>query len=659
MNLKYFNSLLFSLLPLTFYGYQIGKFLPLMGGCFIFVLVEKAPLENTFFRRILFATLAVLGLFITLIGDVVISVNQINFSIDPFFVIIGFGLAFSYNWVASVNRQYEGRTTIVAETASITIIHFFFLLFPKITRHIASFSRNEILIMAMNLSVSVIFFSGLAIFHKKTCSTFRKYKLVRLGHAHDTETPSMNESEISPAGGLSVPGNPSDSSESMIGFTDPFLIQKWEQMVVPCLARLQELRMDRVTLEIFSIYDSVGRDVPSVYGLDNSATRYSDRDYELLLQVTLADHSFRVAELALTKIKYRYQETWEYLWPQQLIISLGHDISKIPHLASGYSTKDHGVNSANFMASVFRQHAPELKRELIDPMLDAIRDHHKKFDDNRWTPNPSEKLKLLMECDKEAREIEKDSTRASLIAVHNAPHHEKTDSKKQENKNYLPDNIRINRDDNENIPLVDEKNHSHLQPENKNNRNIESTLDDDIVGCEYEEFIKPGRGDLEPSTVHIRDLNDTFVQEVIDYLKKNYLNRVVNKAFYAVSQKDGFVYCWTDIIYDLIQIVAEKRNSQSAFLFMEKYKYSVLLSFYRNLKSKGFVPADDVVNSERYFANTFTFFNPKKKEESSGFYMLIAAEAFGEKTQKLEEQRFDEPELAHITMKLKTKKARG
>lgn len=653
MNLQRINSLFFALLPLTLFGYQLRNLVPLvMGSCLFFVV-------NTFvsgkkFTLIIAAALIFVGAALMAMGDLVILVCHRNFTFDLFYTIIGFGLSFAFSTLTSLLREENCQIANYIETTLIASIHIFFLLSPGIGRYLGALTHNDTLAMAITLAFFFLFCSGLIVLHQRACATLRNYRLVPM-----PPLPMSSPHHAKAAAGDPLaPPPPEIHGKSVMGFNDAFLAEKWAQMVVPCLDRLRELRMDSVVLELFTIFATVGRNVPSVYGLDNAATRYSTQDFELLSQVTLTDHSFRVAELAMDKIQYRFVETWQYLWPQQLIISLGHDIAKIPHLAGDYTTKDHGVNSANCVASVFRQYAPELQRELIDPMLDAIRDHHKKFDDNKWAPKPSEKLKLLMECDKEAREIEKDISRKGMLGGQpgrSQPHK----TKPCQNDDGVPGDIPITPPEPETMLNSGEKVACHLQLVNDKNIAVENGMDDDIVGCETEEFIKPGRRNGEPTPVYIRDLSDNFVQEVLLYLKKNYLNRIVNKAFYAVSQKDGYVYCWTDTIYDLIQIIAERRNSQSFFLFVEKYKYSVLLSFYRNLKAKGLVPPDEIVNSDRYFANTFTFFNPKKKEDSVGFYMLIAAEAFGEAIAKLEEQRFDEPELAHITMKLQSKKTRG
>jgi len=122
---------------------------------------------------------------------------------------------------------------------------------------------------------------------------------------------------------------------------------------------------------------------------------YSIRD--ILLKVSLKDHSYRVARIALKLLKDTYREKdYENLIPKMLVVSLGHDLGKIPALrASGlYAKADHPLISASKVNDIF------MGKDIpwLNSATDAIKNHH------RQTNDPF--ALLLKAADSRAREME-------------------------------------------------------------------------------------------------------------------------------------------------------------------------------------------------------------------------------------------------------------
>lgn len=115
----------------------------------------------------------------------------------------------------------------------------------------------------------------------------------------------------------------------------------------------------------------------------------------ILLKVTLKEHSFRVARIAVKLLKDQYRD-YETLIPKTVTAAIGHDIGKIPALRESglYSKTDHPLVSASKVAELFDG------RDIfwLNSVLDAIKNHHRASDDQFAT--------LIRQADSKAREIE-------------------------------------------------------------------------------------------------------------------------------------------------------------------------------------------------------------------------------------------------------------
>lgn len=116
---------------------------------------------------------------------------------------------------------------------------------------------------------------------------------------------------------------------------------------------------------------------------------------DIFLKVTLKDHSYRVARIAVQMLKDQNRD-YENFIPKMVTAALGHDIGKIPILNEGglYETMDHPVVSATKVKELFNGE----DIYWLNNVLDAIWNHHRASDDQFAT--------LLRQADHRAREIE-------------------------------------------------------------------------------------------------------------------------------------------------------------------------------------------------------------------------------------------------------------
>lgn len=116
---------------------------------------------------------------------------------------------------------------------------------------------------------------------------------------------------------------------------------------------------------------------------------------QILLKVTLKEHSFRVAKIAVKLLKEQYRD-YENLVPKTVTAALGHDLGKIPAFREIgiYSKTDHPLISASKVAELFDG------KDIfwLNSVLEAIKNHHKHSDEQFSN--------LIRQADSKAREME-------------------------------------------------------------------------------------------------------------------------------------------------------------------------------------------------------------------------------------------------------------
>ncbi len=94
----------------------------------------------------------------------------------------------------------------------------------------------------------------------------------------------------------------------------------------------------------------------------------------LLRQVTLRNHTYRVARIAIKLLEESVRE-FEHFTPKMLVIALGHDAGKIPEVRTreAYAKGDHPIASAAKVAEIFEG----CDISWMNSALEAIRAHHR------------------------------------------------------------------------------------------------------------------------------------------------------------------------------------------------------------------------------------------------------------------------------------------
>lgn len=148
-------------------------------------------------------------------------------------------------------------------------------------------------------------------------------------------------------------------------------------------------------------------DCPSVVDvIADSEKRAATRVGDILSKVTLRDHTFNVARIALRLLMDAYDDPVGYI-PVVIIAALGHDLGKIPQLRSlgKYVKADHPLTSVSIVEEVFEK---DKDAHWLKMVAKAIGEHHQSATDRL--------SELLKEADGKARqlEIEQAERRASL-----------------------------------------------------------------------------------------------------------------------------------------------------------------------------------------------------------------------------------------------------
>jgi hypothetical protein len=146
-------------------------------------------------------------------------------------------------------------------------------------------------------------------------------------------------------------------------------------------------------MEILERYGDCPSVVDTIAGSEKkAATRIGD----ILSKVTLRDHTFNVARIALRLLKETYHDPVGYV-PAVIIAALGHDLGKIPQLRSEgkYVKADHPPASVSIVEGIFEK---DKGAHWLKMVTKAIGEHHQSATDPL--------SELLKEADGKARQLE-------------------------------------------------------------------------------------------------------------------------------------------------------------------------------------------------------------------------------------------------------------
>lgn len=350
------------------------------------------------------------------------------------------------------------------------------------------------------------------------------------------------------------------------------------------------------TVELVKFLDAKG-DCPSVVKvskLDNSK-----REFDLLSEVSLIDHSIDVAE-EMIKLY-----TSPLAIPDAIVVSLSHDLGKIPDFHGDfYSTGDHPELSARIIRNEILSFK-NLDEAQQNEIADAVIMHHK-------APK-SELGKTLIQADQAAR---------------------KKEVQEIEDKKYL---------------------------ESKNNMQVPETQKPDIP-VKVKEVqtqavcAKTSVYDVnqDKKTVYAKpeDINLSWfsVEEFISKIKP-YINKVESgNRFNAFSVSSGYVYFMTGLLTDTVveMGLAAGNNYAQAIKFetdsltRKKLGHSLLNSVANILRDRGMIP--ESLCGKKYFGNKFIvkYKEPVAgKTEQDAFYTPFLSSVFVGQVSELEKDKPD------------------
>ena len=123
-----------------------------------------------------------------------------------------------------------------------------------------------------------------------------------------------------------------------------------------------------------SIAGSRHQPVPADKSTDLEASRWQSvrhNAYDILHEnVSLREHSLNVASIIIEQRKKEGKD-FQMEMGRLLIVSLGHDIGKIPGRSTGHAAKDHPMASRDVLDGILPSDYPSR-----DEILAAVRDHH-------------------------------------------------------------------------------------------------------------------------------------------------------------------------------------------------------------------------------------------------------------------------------------------
>lgn len=180
-------------------------------------------------------------------------------------------------------------------------------------------------------------------------------------------------------------------------YTDAELQNLVNEVINPYLATFVSQNVFNGVCRLLALLETHG-DCPSIV----EVWRGKDPDHELrahktvLSLVTLTSHTCRVVKNAIRLLKAEYRHDHKNLIPLIVIISLAHDIGKIPALREGnpnYTMADHVVISAAKAEEIFMG-----KVHWLPKVIAAINNHHRAGGDHFSA--------MLRQADSDARQME-------------------------------------------------------------------------------------------------------------------------------------------------------------------------------------------------------------------------------------------------------------
>jgi hypothetical protein len=364
-----------------------------------------------------------------------------------------------------------------------------------------------------------------------------------------------------------------------------------------------------IIVKLLKMLDDEG-DCPSVVRKNDkeSEKKFPEDTFSLLATIPLFRHTLRVARKCAEKVKQ------EVMLPDIFIVSLAHDIGKVPSYHDRlYSTGDHPLISLVALNKI-PEYASLPNRSELDRI---VRGHH--------SIKPKDQLTdLLKHCDQEARREEL----AALVG--HVIDREKTSAKAGMDNPKKP------------VPLTTAE-----KPATKNTKSSEDERDHPLGGMEPEEF---------PDLVKLK-IPHWFDADALLTAVKNRINRLDDTArglrWTAVSTNHGIVYVHPDGLWRAVKEISGNDPTILAADADEGTKRNLLYTFVWELSKVKDAIATNLV-AAKYFTTQATVVSGSGK----GFTALLVpfnVEVFGVTEASLEESK--PSRLRQMVREIKPKQA--
>jgi hypothetical protein len=336
----------------------------------------------------------------------------------------------------------------------------------------------------------------------------------------------------------------------------------------------------------------------------DSNNKFSDEAFQMLAQTTLCEHSLGVAATMARKVSR------DILIPDALIVSLAHDLGKIPaYHEKGYSTGDHPIIATIVLGGI--SEFTELSNQ--SDLFQIIRQHH--------DLNPSAMAAILKESDGITRN--KELAAQMKAAVDNEGHsdieaHETSPTQKEDEKPQASAAIPVE------VQLP-------IEAEATTTAGPLPIAPEPTKGAKYV-----------PTRIAIPWFNpDAMLGELKKWI--NYTSE--HSKWGAVSMPDGLVYVNGDCLWGVIKKTApeEIRAELQVTDTDEARKRNIMFSAVWTLSEERNAIAADMLNPN-YYMIPVTILNGNEKPvvNSEGRPYLMApfrAEAFGVLPSELENKK--------------------
>jgi hypothetical protein len=347
-----------------------------------------------------------------------------------------------------------------------------------------------------------------------------------------------------------------------------------------------------VIVKLLKLLDEEG-DCPSVVKMNplEAENKYSKETFSMLATIPLYLHTIQVARKFAAKVNQ------DVMLPDIFIVSLGHDIGKIPSYHDKmYSTVDHPLISAIILNGI-TEYASLSNRDELDKI---IREHHLLKADYPLT-------KMLKQCDQDVRKEE------LAVLIGEAVERDKT-SKIEDIQPQKPERQAVTQ-----------------KPDAKNSTPPEDTRDHPLGVLETQEF-----PDLEAL-----ELPSWFDADAILSAVKKRINQLEATSkglrWSAVSTTSGLVFANPDGLWEAVKEVSGKDPNMLAADADEATKRNMLYTFVRELSRAKDAIATEYVH-EKHYTTKVTIMTGAGKGINT-FLVPFRTRAFGINSATLEMQK--------------------